>query len=156
MAFVLSFVPHKSTKTPQNKRFIDFPSFFTGQNSTFAAAKQCSAKDLIGSKVFLDIIFSGFVPFLSRLRNIGERQKLEVIENKRVTIDKIGRNAVTTSNHQKGFSVDSPFCLHVLSTKRAFPWMRLHTIRESFGWQDRISGRQGGSGAIFPDWCRVQ
>ena len=100
MAFVLSFVPHKSTKTPQNKRFIDFPSFFTGQNSTFAAAKQCSAKDLIGSKVFLDIIFSGFVPFLSRLRNIGERQKLEVIENKRVTIDKIGRNAVTTSNHQ--------------------------------------------------------
>ena len=101
MAFVLSFVPHKSTKTPQNKRFIDFPSFFTGQNSTFAAAKQCSAKDLIGSKVFLDIIFSGFVPFLSRLRNIGERQKLEVIENKRVTIDKIGRNAVTTSNHQK-------------------------------------------------------
>lgn len=33
--------------------------------------------------------------------------------------------------HQKGFSVDSPFCLHVLSTKRAFPWMRLHTIRES-------------------------
>ena len=96
MAFVLSFVPHKSTKTPQNKRFIDFPSFFTGQNSTFAAAKQCSAKDLIGSKVFLDIIFSGFVPFLSRLRNIGERQKLEVIENKRVTIDKIGRNAVTT------------------------------------------------------------
>ena len=101
MAIVLSFVPHKSTKTPQNKRFIDFPSFFTGQNSTFAAAKQCSAKDLIGSKVFLDIIFSGFVPFLSRLRNIGERQKLEVIENKRVTIDKIGRNAVTTSNHQK-------------------------------------------------------
>lgn len=100
MAIVLSFVPHKSTKTPQNKRFIDFPSFFTGQNSTFAAAKQCSAKDLIGSKVFLDIIFSGFVPFLSRLRNIGERQKLEVIENKRVTIDKIGRNAVTTSNHQ--------------------------------------------------------
>ena len=96
MAIVLSFVPHKSTKTPQNKRFIDFPSFFTGQNSTFAAAKQCSAKDLIGSKVFLDIIFSGFVPFLSRLRNIGERQKLEVIENKRVTIDKIGRNAVTT------------------------------------------------------------
>ena len=102
MAIVLSFVPHKSTKTPQNKRFIDFPSFFTGQNSTFAAAKQCSAKDLIGSKVFLDIIFSGFVPFLSRLRNIGERQKLEVIENKRVTIDKIGRNAVTTSNYQKG------------------------------------------------------
>lgn len=100
MAIVLSFVPHKSTKTPQNKRFIDFPSFFTGQNSTFAAAKQCSAKDLIGSKVFLDIIFSGFVPFLSRLRNIGERQKLEVIENKRVTIDKIGRNAVTTrSSH---------------------------------------------------------
>ena len=107
MAIVLSFVPHKSTKTPQNKRFIDFPSFFTGQNSTFAAAKQCSAKDLIGSKVFLDIIFSGFVPFLSRLRNIGERQKLEVIENKRVTIDKIGRNAVTTSNHQNA--------LHILS-----------------------------------------
>ena len=101
MAIVLSFVPHKSTKTPQNKRFIDFPSFFTGQNSTFAAAKQCSAKDLIGSKVFLDIIFSGFVPFLSRMINSGERQKLEVIENKRVTIEEIGRNAVTTSNHQK-------------------------------------------------------
>ena len=110
MAIVLSFVPHKSTKTPQNKRFIDFPSFFTGQNSTFAAAKQCSAKDLIGSKVFLDIIFSGFVPFLSRLRNIGERQKLEVIENKRVTIDKIGRNAVTTSNHQNTLRVSVPLC----------------------------------------------
>ena len=107
MAFVLSFVPHKSTKTPQNKRFIDFPSFFTGQNSTFAAAKQCSAKDLIGSKVFLDIIFSGFVPFLSRLRNIGERQKLEVIENKRVTIDKIGRNAVTT---RRGFTSSRILC----------------------------------------------
>ncbi len=35
--------------------------------------------------------------------------------------------------HQKGFSVDIPFCLHVLSTKKAFPWMRLHTIRESLG-----------------------
>ena len=101
MAFVLSFVPHKSTKTPQNKRFMAKHSFFTGQNSTFANAKQCSAKDLIGSKVFLDIIFSGFVPFLSRMINSGERQKLEVIENKRVTIEEIGRNAVTTSNHQK-------------------------------------------------------
>lgn len=58
--------------------------------------------------------------------------------------------------HHKGFSVDSPFCLHVLSTEKVFPWMRLHTIRESFGWQDRINGRQGGSGAIFPDWCRVR
>ena len=102
MAFVLSFVPHKSTKTPQNKRFMAKHSFFTGQNSTFANAKQCSAKDLIGSKVFLDIIFSGFVPFLSRMINSGERQKLEVIENKRVTIEEIGRNAVTTSNHQNG------------------------------------------------------
>ena len=101
MAFVLSFVPHKSTKTPQNKRFMAKHSFFTGQNSTFANAKQCSAKDLIGSKVFLDIIFSGFVPFLSRMINSGERQKLEVIENKRVTIEEIGRNAVTTSNSQK-------------------------------------------------------
>ena len=117
MAFVLSFVPHKSTKTPQNKRFIDFPSFFTGQNSTFAAAKQCSAKDLIGSKVFLDIIFSGFVPFLSRLRNIGERQKLEVIENKRVTIDKIGRNAVTTSNHQNGLD-DLPHRIIIVETEK--------------------------------------
>ena len=119
MAIVLSFVPHKSTKTPQNKRFIDFPSFFTGQNSTFAAAKQCSAKDLIGSKVFLDIIFSGFVPFLSRLRNIGERQKLEVIENKRVTIDKIGRNAVTTRKvHELSLSsssIISPRCFNRLS-----------------------------------------
>ena len=101
MAFVLSFVPHKSTKTPQNKRFMAKHSFFTGQNSTFANAKQCSAKDLIGSKVFFDILFSGFVPFLSRMINSGERQKLEVIENKRVTIEEIGRNAVTTSNHQK-------------------------------------------------------
>ena len=117
MAIVLSFVPHKSTKTPQNKRFIDFPSFFTGQNSTFAAAKQCSAKDLIGSKVFLDIIFSGFVPFLSRLRNIGERQKLEVIENKRVTIDKIGRNAVTTSN---GLCPDKMLILNSLSGGKRF------------------------------------
>ena len=101
MAFVLSFVPHKSTKTPQNKRFMAKHSFFTGQNSTFANAKQCSAKDLIGSKVFLDIIFSGFVPFLSRMINSGERQKLEVIENKSVTIEKTCRNAVTTSNSQK-------------------------------------------------------
>ena len=54
--------------------------------------------------------------------------------------------------HLRGQSV----LLHVLSTEKAFPWMRLHTIRESFGWQDRISGRQGGSGAIFPDWCRVR
>ncbi len=58
--------------------------------------------------------------------------------------------------HRKSISVDSQSCLHVLSTKKAFPWMRLHTIRESFGWQDRINGQQGGSGAIFPDWCRVQ
>ena len=123
MAIVLSFVPHKSTKTPQNKRFIDFPSFFTGQNSTFAAAKQCSAKDLIGSKVFLDIIFSGFVPFLSRLRNIGERQKLEVIENKRVTIDKIGRNAVTTSNHPK-----APFPI-ILPNSRTIPLQQHYTTR---------------------------
>lgn len=35
--------------------------------------------------------------------------------------------------HHKGFSVDSPFCLHVLSTIKAFPWMRLHTIGESLG-----------------------
>ena len=58
-------------------------------------------KDLIGSKVFLDILFSGFVPFLSRMINSGERQKLEVIENKRVTIEEIGRNAVTTSKLPK-------------------------------------------------------
>ena len=85
MAFVLSFVPHKSAKTPQNKRFIAKHSFFTGQNSTFASAKQCDAKDLIGSKVFLDILFSGFVPFLSRLIKIGKRRKSEVIDKELVT-----------------------------------------------------------------------
>ena len=52
--------------------------------------------------------------------------------------------------HRKSISVDSQSCLHVLSTKRAFPWtislvcafcprkkafpwMRLHTIGESLG-----------------------
>ena len=30
--------------------------------------------------------------------------------------------------HHKGFSVDSPFCLHVLSTKKVFPW----TVRSAF------------------------
>lgn len=35
--------------------------------------------------------------------------------------------------HRKSISVDSPFCLRVLSTIKAFPWMRLHTIRESLG-----------------------
>ncbi len=30
--------------------------------------------------------------------------------------------------HQKGFSVDIPFCLRVLSTEKAFPW----TVRSAF------------------------
>ncbi|MGN0048120.1 MAG: hypothetical protein ACI37U_04430, partial [Bacteroides sp.] len=47
--------------------------------------KAMCRKDLIGSKVFLDILFSGFVPFLSRLTKSGERQKSEVIDKELVT-----------------------------------------------------------------------
>ena len=73
MSFALSFVPLKSTKMAQYKRFMEKPSFFTGQISTFAPDKTMCRKDLIGSKVFFDILFSGFVPFLSRLINSGEK-----------------------------------------------------------------------------------
>ena len=53
-------------------------------------------KDLIGSKVFFDIIFSGFVPFLSRQTKDGKRQTTEVIDKECVTRRKKDENAVTT------------------------------------------------------------
>ena len=53
-------------------------------------------KDLIGSKVFFDILFSGFVPFLSRQTKDGKRQTTEVIDKECVTRGQKDENAVTT------------------------------------------------------------
>ena len=100
MAFVLSFVPHKSKKMAQYKRFMEKPSFFTGQISTFAPDKTMFRKGLYGSEVLLDIFSLGFVPFLSRQTSTEKKQNMEVVDNKCVAKAKISKNAVTTSNHQ--------------------------------------------------------
>ena len=101
MSFALSFVPLKSTKMAQYKRFMEKPSFFTGQISTFAPDKTMFRKGLYGSEVLLDIFSLGFVPFLSRQTSTEKKQNMEVVDNKCVAKAKISKNAVTTSNQQK-------------------------------------------------------
>ena len=101
MSFALSFVPLKSTKMAQYKRFMEKPSFFTGQISTFAPDKTMFRKGLYGSEVLLDIFSLGFVPFLSRQTSTEKKQNMEVVDNQCVAKAKISKNAVTTSNSQK-------------------------------------------------------
>lgn len=95
MSFALSFVPLKSTKMAQYKRFMEKPSFFTGQISTFAPDKTMFRKGLYGSEVLLDIFSLGFVPFLSRQTSTEKKQNMEVVDNKCVAKAKISKNAVT-------------------------------------------------------------
>ena len=96
MSFALSFVPLKSTKMAQYKRFMEKPSFFTGQISTFAPDKTMFRKGLYGSEVLLDIFSLGFVPFLSRQTSTEKKQNMEVVDNQCVAKAKISKNAVTT------------------------------------------------------------
>ena len=96
MSFALSFLPLKSTKMAQYKRFMEKPSFFTGQISTFAPDKTMFRKGLYGSEVLLDIFSLGFVPFLSRQTSTEKKQNMEVVDNKCVAKAKISKNAVTT------------------------------------------------------------
>ena len=120
MSFALSFVPLKSTKMAQYKRFMEKPSFFTGQISTFAPDKTMFRKGLYGSEVLLDIFSLGFVPFLSRQTSTEKKQNMEVVDNKCVAKAKISKNAVTTSKHQK--------CLYCFSCSYGCWqfWMSVH------------------------------
>ena len=134
MSFALSFVPLKSTKMAQYKRFMEKPSFFTGQISTFAPDKTMFRKGLYGSEVLLDIFSLGFVPFLSRQTSTEKKQNMEVVDNKCVAKAKISKNAVTTSNHQKDPRYNPPLsCLPQTSLKyslrKAHRLRCRHTIR---------------------------
>ena len=117
MSFALSFVPLKSTKMAQYKRFMEKPSFFTGQISTFAPDKTMFRKGLYGSEVLLDIFSLGFVPFLSRQTSTEKKQNMEVVDNKCVAKAKISKNAVTTRivsfNHARIFCLGVDFILKV-------------------------------------------
>ena len=127
MSFALSFVPLKSTKMAQYKRFMEKPSFFTGQISTFAPDKTMFRKGLYGSEVLLDIFSLGFVPFLSRQTSTEKKQNMEVVDNKCVAKAKISKNAVTTSNHQNGPCEP----VKVASHRNSFVWNITSSISSS-------------------------